>query len=301
MSDLVVVGSVALDSVETPYGKVERALGGSATYFSVAASFLPNVKVKLVAVVGEDFPREHVEMLKSRGIDLEGLKVEKGKTFHWRGRYTDPNTVETLATELNVYAGFKPELPESYRSTDYLFLGNINPDLQLEVLNQVESPKLVACDTIKLWIDTMFDQLLEVLKRVDVVIINDSEAKMIAREGNLIKAAEKLLDLGPKRVVIKKGEHGAISLTSDSFFAIPAYPVRDVVDPTGAGDTFAGGLMGYLASVDRADEEVFRMGMAYGTALASFDVEDFSLNRLLSIGEGDLRRRLEELREMTRF
>ena len=301
MSDLVVVGSVALDSVETPYGKVERALGGSATYFSVAASFLPNVKVKLVAVVGEDFPREHVEMLKSRGIDLEGLKVEKGKTFHWRGRYTDPNTVETLATELNVYAGFKPELPESYRSTDYLFLGNINPDLQLEVLNQVESPKLVACDTIKLWIDTMFDQLLEVLKRVDVVIINDSEAKMIAREGNLIKAAEKLLDLGPKRVVIKKGEHGAISLTSDSFFAIPAYPVRDVVDPTGAGDTFAGGLMGYLASVDRADEEAFRMGMAYGTALASFDVEDFSLNRLLSIGEGDLRRRLEELREMTRF
>ena len=298
MSDLVVVGSVALDSVETPYGKVERVLGGSATYFSVAASFLPNVKVKLVAVVGEDFPREHVEMLKSRGIDLEGLKVEKGKTFHWKGRYTDPNTVETLATELNVYAGFKPELPESYRSTDYLFLGNINPDLQMEVLNQVESPKLVACDTIKLWIDTMFDQLLEVLKRVDVVIINDSEAKMIAREGNLIKAAEKLLDLGPKRVVIKKGEHGAILIENGRPFVLPARPTETVVDPTGAGDCFGGGMIGYVAQTGETSFEALKRGVVYGTVVASFCIEDFSLNRLRAISLDDVERRREEFRAM---
>ena len=262
---IVVVGSVALDSIETPYGKVERALGGSATYFSIAASFFH--PVRLVAIVGEDFSSEHIELLKSHGVDLEGLVKAKGKTFHWKGRYNDLNVAETLSTELNVYADFDPDLPESYRRSEYIFLANINPDLQLKVLEQVRSPKLVACDTMNLWINTALDELKEVLRRVDLLILNDSEAKMIAGEENLITASKKLLELGPDRVIVKKGEHGAISLTSETFFAIPAYPVERVVDPTGAGDSFAGGVIGYLASTGRTDEESYRRAIAYGTVL----------------------------------
>ncbi len=296
---IVVVGSVALDSIETPYGKVERALGGSATYFSIAASFFH--PVRLVAIVGEDFSSGHIELLKSHGVDLEGLVRAKGKTFHWKGRYNDLNVAETLATELNVYADFDPELPESYRRSEYIFLANINPDLQLKVLGQVRSPKLVACDTMNLWINTALDDLKEVLKRVDLLILNDSEAKMIAGEENLIAASRKLLELGPDRVIVKKGEHGAMSLTSETFFAIPAYPVEKVVDPTGAGDSFAGGVIGYLASTGRNDEESYRRAIAYGTVLASFNVEDFSLRRLSSISREDIERRLDQLRQITRF
>jgi sugar/nucleoside kinase (ribokinase family) len=296
---IVVVGSVALDSVETPFGKVERALGGSATYFSVAASFFH--PVKLVAVVGEDFSDEHVALLSSRGVDLEGLVRAKGKTFHWRGRYNDLNVAETLLTELNVYADFSPDLPESYRGAEYIFLANINPDLQMKVLQQVSSPKLIACDTMNLWINTARDELMEVLRHVDLLILNDGEAKAIAQEENLIKAARKLLELGPKRVIVKKGEHGAISLTSETFFALPAYPLERVVDPTGAGDSFAGGLIGYLASKGRTDEGTFRRAIAYGTVLASFNVEDFSLRRLSSLSRADIERRINHLREITRF
>jgi len=296
---IVVVGSVALDSIETPYGKVERALGGSATYFSIAASFFH--PVRLVAIVGEDFSSEHIELLKSHGVDLEGLVKAKGKTFHWKGRYNDLNVAETLSTELNVYADFDPDLPESYRRSEYIFLANINPDLQLKVLEQVRSPKLVACDTMNLWINTALDELKEVLRRVDLLILNDSEAKMIAGEENLITASKKLLELGPDRVIVKKGEHGAISLTSETFFAIPAYPVERVVDPTGAGDSFAGGVIGYLASTGRTDEESYRRAIAYGTVLASFNVEDFSLRKLSSISREDIERRLDRLHQMTRF
>ena len=296
---IVVVGSVALDSIETPFGKVEKALGGSATYFSIAASFFH--PVRLVAIVGEDFLSEHIELLKSHGVDLEGLVRAKGKTFHWKGRYNDLNMAETLATELNVYADFDPELPESYRRSEYIFLANINPDLQLKVLGQVRSPKLVACDTMNLWINTALDELKEVLRRVNLLILNDSEAKMIAGEENLITASKKLLELGPDRVIVKKGEHGAISLTSETFFAIPAYPVERVVDPTGAGDSFAGGVIGYLASRGRTDEESYRRAIAYGTVLASFNVEDFSLRRLSSISREDIERRLDRLHQMTRF
>lgn len=296
---IVVVGSVALDSIETPFGKVERALGGSATYFSIAASFFH--PVRLVAIVGEDFSEDHLKLLESHGVDLEGLVRAKGKTFHWKGRYNDLNVAETLATELNVYADFDPELPERYRESEYIFLANINPDLQLKVLNQVRSPKLVACDTMNLWINTAPDDLMEVLKRVDLLIINDSEAKMIAGEENLIAASRKLLEIGPERVIVKKGEHGAVSLTSKSFFAIPAYPVERVVDPTGAGDSFAGGLIGYLASTGRSDEESWRRAIAYGTVLASFNVEDFSLRRISSISREEIEKRLDQLREMTRF
>ena len=300
---VLVVGSVALDSVETPHGKIENALGGSAIYFSTAASFFTDVK--MVGVVGEDFPQEHLDFLKARNVDLEGLKRTSGKTFRWGGKYPedDLNNAETLFTELNVFEDFDPDLPENYRNTPYLFLANINPELQLQVLQQVVNPKLIACDTMNLWINISRDALNRVLKKVDVLILNDTEAKDLIEENNLISAAKaiiteySLLD----RVVIKKGGHGAISLTKDEYFVAPAYPLEAVVDPTGAGDSFAGGFMGYLASTDNLSEKGIRKAIIYGTVMASFNVEDFSLNRMRTLTKPEIEERFAELRKSVQF
>ena len=299
---ILVVGSAALDSVETPAGRVEDALGGSAVYFSTAASFFSE-SIRMVAVVGDDFPQEHIAFLESRRINIEGLeRVEGGQTFRWGGRYTDDlNSASTLFTELNVYGDFQPKLPESYRDTPYVFLANINPELQLNVLEQVNQPKLVVCDTMNLWIDNSRAALMQTLDKVDILILNDSEARLLTEESNLISAAKKILTYGPSRVIVKKGEHGAISLTETSFFSAPAHPLESVCDPTGAGDSFAGGFLGYVASVGNTAEETIRQAIIYGTIVASFNVEDFSLERQRILKRTDIDRRYKELRESTRY
>ena len=299
---ILVVGSVALDSVETPAGRVEDSLGGSAIYFSTAASFFSD-SIRMVAVVGDDFPPEHIAFLESQGIDIEGLeRVEDGKTFRWGGRYTDDlNSATTLFTDLNVYGDFQPKMPESYRDTPYVFLANINPELQLNVLEQVNQPKLVVCDTMNLWINNSRAALMQTLEMVDVLILNDAEAQLLTDESNLISAAKKILTYGPRRVIVKKGEHGAISLTETTFFSAPAHPIESVCDPTGAGDSFAGGFLGYVASVGDISEETIRQAIMYGTIVASFNVEDFSLNRQRILDRAEIDRRYQELRESTRY
>ena len=295
---ILVVGSVGLDSVETPAGRVEDALGGSAIYFSTAASFFSN-SIRMVAVVGDDFPQEHVAFLESRHINIEGLeRVEGGQTFRWGGRYTDDlNSASTLFTDLNVYGDFQPKLPESYRGTPYVFLANINPELQLNVLEQVNRPKLVVCDTMNLWIDISRAALMQTLGKVDILILNDAEARLLTGESNLISAAKKILTYGPSRVIVKKGEHGAISLTATTFFSAPAHPLESVCDPTGAGDSFAGGFLGYVASIGDTSEETIRQAIIYGTIVASFNVEDFSLERQRILKRAEIDRRYQELRE----
>jgi sugar/nucleoside kinase (ribokinase family) len=299
---ILVVGSVGLDSVETPAGRVEDALGGSAIYFSTAASFFSN-SIRMVAVVGDDFPQEHVAFLESRHINIEGLeRVEGGQTFRWGGRYTDDlNSASTLFTDLNVYGDFQPKLPESYRGTPYVFLANINPELQLNVLEQVNRPKLVVCDTMNLWIDISRAALMQTLGKVDILILNDAEARLLTGESNLILAAKKILTYGPSRVIVKKGEHGAISLTATTFFSAPAHPLESVCDPTGAGDSFAGGFLGYVASIGDTSEETIRQAIIYGTIVASFNVEDFSLNRQRTLKRAEIDRRYQELRKSIRY
>lgn len=299
---ILVVGSAALDSVETPAGRVEDALGGSAIYFSTAASFFTE-SIRMVAVVGDDFPQEHVAFLESRRINIEGLeRVEGGQTFRWGGRYADDlNSASTLFTDLNVYGDFQPKLPEPYRDTPYVFLANINPELQLNVLEQVNHPKLVVCDTMNLWINNSRAALMQTLEKVDILILNDSEARLLTGEDNLISAAKKILTYGPSRVIVKKGEHGAISLTETTFFSAPAHPLESVCDPTGAGDSFAGGFLGHVASVGNTAEETIRQAIIYGTIVASFNVEDFSLERQRVLKRAEINRRYEELRESTRY
>ena len=299
---ILVVGSVALDSVESPAGRVEGALGGSAVYFSTAASFFSD-SIRMVAVVGDDFPSEHVAFLESRGIDIEGLeRVEGGKTFRWGGRYTDDlNSASTLFTDLNVYGDFLPNLPESYRNTPYVFLANINPELQLNVLEQVRQPKLVVCDTMNLWINNSRAALRHTLEKVDILILNDAEAQLLTEKSNLISAAKKILTYGPRRVIVKKGEHGAMSLTKTTFFSAPAHPLESVCDPTGAGDSFAGGFLGYVASVGDTSEETIRKAIMYGTIVASFNVEDFSMNRQRTLKRAEIDRRYQELRASTLY
>lgn len=292
---IVVVGSVALDSVETPFGKVENALGGSATYFSVAASFFTR-DIKMVAIVGEDFPQEHVDFLHSRGVDLAGLERVVGKTFHWKGQYGENlGIAKTLSTELNVFETFIPKLPESYRDAKYVFLANINPELQRDVLRQVKNADLVVCDTMNLWISERKPELLETINYVDILVLNDAEARQLTGDSNLTKAARKILDLGPKRVVIKAGQYGVMTFTKTSFFSAPAYPLEDVIDTTGAGDTFAGGFLGYLASSKDLSEMSIRRAILYGTVLASFNVQDFSLNRQRSLTKEEIDSRFAEL------
>jgi len=297
---ILVVGSVAFDSVETPFGKEDNILGGSATYFSTSASFFTDVN--LVAVVGDDFPQEHVDFLGSRDIDLRGLARVSGKTFRWKGKYGyDLNDAQTLETDLNVFADFKPRIPAEYAATDYLFLANIDPDLQMEVLNQVATPRIVACDTMNFWISSKPAALKKVLERVDILIINEGEARQLSGEANLVKAARKVLSLGAKTLIIKRGEYGVLMFNGSSIFAVPAYPLEEVFDPTGAGDTFAGGFMGYLANTGDISEDGIRQAIIFGSVMASFNVEDFSLNRLKRLDYREIEERYRAFKAMTHF
>jgi sugar/nucleoside kinase (ribokinase family) len=297
---LLVVGSVALDSLETPFGVREDVLGGSATYFSTAASFFAPVRV--VAVVGEDFPEAHVEFLRGRGVDLAGLERRPGRTFRWSGRYEfDLNQAHTLDTQLNVFADFRPELPEGFRDSSHVFLGNIDPELQLRVLDQVRAPRIVAADTMNFWIASKRAALLEVLRRVDLLFVNDAEARQLAGEHNIVKAARAILSLGPSAVVVKRGEYGALFFAGSDVFASSAYPLAELFDPTGAGDSFAGGFMGYLARSGSLDPSAMRRAMVVGSVLASFAVERFSLDRLRDLEPGEIRARYSEFRRLAHF
>lgn len=297
---IVVVGTVAFDTVETPFGRGENVLGGSATYFSTSASFFTDVS--LVAVVGEDFPDEHVQFLQSRDIDTDGLQRIPGKTFHWSGKYGyDLNEAQTLDTQLNVLTEFKPDLPEAYREAEYLFLANIDPELQMEVLEQMRTPKLVACDTMNFWISSKPEALRRVLQKVDIVVINEGEARQFTGEANLVKAARQIIALGCKRLVVKRGEYGVLMFTTDTVFAAPAYPLEEVFDPTGAGDTFAGGFMGYLANTGDLSEEGIRQAIIFGSVMASFNVEDFSLNRMKRLDYKEIEARYKSFKSLTSF
>jgi sugar/nucleoside kinase (ribokinase family) len=297
---VLVVGSVALDSVETPFGRADNVLGGSATYFAASAShFAP---VQLVGVVGDDYPMEQLAPLRARGVDLDGLERAEGESFRWRGRYRhDLNAAETLETRLGVFSHFRPKIPPQFRSAPFVFLGNIDPRLQLEVLSQVEKPRLVACDTMNFWIESRRDDLLALLPQVDILTVNDAEARQLTEEVNLVKAARWIMARGPRHVVIKKGEHGAFMFTTKSVFFAPAYPLEEVFDPTGAGDSFAGGFIGYLARSGELGEESLRRAVVYGSAMGSFAVERFSIARLLEIQAHDIWGRVEEFHRLVAF
>ncbi len=299
---LLVVGSLALDTIETPFGKAEKTLGGSATFISVAASYFIQ-PVRLVGVVGGDFPKKELEYFEEREIDLEGLQIkEDGKTFHWHGKYDyDLNTRESLVTELNVFADFDPVVPESFTKSQYLCLGNIHPDLQKRVFLQMKNPKLVVADTMNFWIDGAYDALLDVLKHINVFIINDSEAREISKEANLFKAAKMIQGLGPKIVIIKKGEHGALMFYENELFSAPAYPLESIFDPTGAGDSFAGGFIGYIAKTDDISFENMKRAVIYGSTLASFCVEKFSLDGTRDLSHLVIKDRFNEFTRFSTF
>jgi sugar/nucleoside kinase (ribokinase family) len=300
---VLVVGSLALDSVQTPFGRVDDVLGGAASYFSLAASTFTNVQ--LVGVIGADFPQEHLDLLGTRPIDLHGLQcIQNGKTFRWAGRYDyDLNVAHTLDTQLNVFADFDPRLPEQYRESEYVYLANILPSLQLNVLEQVRRPRFVGLDSMNFWIgnpETRGD-LTRVIERVTAVFMNDAEIRQYTGTYHLLQAAREILELGPQVVLIKKGEHGAMAVSREGVFVIAAYPLEEVKDPTGAGDSFAGGFMGHLAESGDTSWDGIRRAMAYGSVVASFAVEDFSVQRLIDLTRDDLRARLQLLREVTSF
>lgn len=300
MGNLLVVGSVAFDSVQTPFGEVSNVLGGSATYFSTSASFFTNVN--LIAVVGEDFPEEHLKFLRDRGIDLEGLERRAGKTFRWRGEYSyQLNEAHTLETHLNVLETFRPKIPGRYTAPSALFLGNIDPELQLDVLNQVKRPSIVACDTMNFWIDGKREALWKVLEHIDILIINDGEARALGEEANLVQVAKKILARGPKTLIIKRGEYGVLMFHHKGTFGAPAYPLEAVKDPTGAGDTFAGGFMGYLSATGNYSEAGLRQAIIFGSVMASFTVEEFSLDRLRSLTREDVDERYKSFKHLTHF
>jgi sugar/nucleoside kinase (ribokinase family) len=297
---VLVVGSVALDSVETPFGRADDVLGGSATFFSAsAAHFTP---VQLVGVVGDDYPMEQLQPLVQRGVDLSGLERAAGSSFRWRGRYRhDLNAAETLETHLGVFSRFSPKIPQDFRSAPFVFLGNIDPRLQLDVLQQVDKPKLVACDTMNFWIESRRRELLELLSHVDLVTLNDAEARQLSEKFNLVQASRWIMDRGPTHVVVKKGEHGAFMFTRDTIFFAPAYPLENVFDPTGAGDAFAGGFIGYMARTGDLTEGGMRRAVIYGSAMGSFAVEKFSVTRLLEIERKDIDARVREFRQLVTF
>ncbi len=297
---LLVVGSVAFDSVKTPFGEVDEVLGGSATYFSTAASYFADVAV--VAVVGDDFPDKHLKFLKSRSIDIEGIEKREGKTFRWKGEYGyELNEAKTLDTQLNVFQSFKPNLPESYKEKKIVFLANIDPDLQRDVLEQVNSPSLIACDTMNFWIEGKRESLLKTLSLVDILLINDGEARELSNEPNLVRAARKIHSYGPKTLIIKRGEYGALMFKDNKIFSAPAYPLETIFDPTGAGDSFAGGFMGYLANTMNFDESNIRRAIIFGSVMASFNVESFSLDRLRSLDYEEVKNRFTEFKGLTHF
>ncbi len=295
---IVVVGSVAYDTIETDHGKAERALGGAATYFALAARFFAPVSV--VAVVGADFQPEHRELFAERNIDLRGLEQRDGKTFYWHGKYhEDMNKRDTIELALNVFADFRPVLLPDQRRADYLFLGNIAPALQQHVLEQMNSPKVVAADTMNYWIENERAALVKLIERLDVLTLNDEEARMLTGEHNLVKAGRAVLKMGPDTVLVKRGEYGVLQFSRDAMFAVPAYPLEEVVDPTGAGDTFAGGVMGYLARHGRLNESTLRTAVVYGSVMASFVVEKFSLQRLATLTWEEVDRRYRAFIELT--
>ena len=297
---LLVVGSMAFDSIKSPFGEVEQIVGGSATYFSIAAGYF--TPVRLVSVVGRDFPEATIKKLSARGIDTLGLTVASGETFRWKGFYeNDLNVAHTVRTNLNVFEEFAPVLPPEWKDTPYLFLGNINPRLQLDVMAQIRKPKIVALDTMNFWIEKSPELLREAIKRIEILIINEAEVRQLTGELNLVRAARMLMDAGPKRVVIKRGEYGVLHMSGNSIFAAPACPLDTIFDPTGAGDSFAGGFMGYLAS--KGDKEIseadYRMATVYGSAVASFTVEAFGTQRLESLSGDDIAQRVSLLRSLT--
>ena len=297
---VLVVGSFAYDTVESPRGKVDKALGGSAVFFSAAASLF--TQVNTVGVVGDDYNLADLDFLKERGVGFDGLKQTPGETFSWGGVYgEDPNDRETTFTKLGVFADFKPEIPEAYRKAEYVFLANIDPDLQLDVLSQVDGPKLVALDSMNFWIESKLDSLLRVLEQTDLLIINDQEIKQLTGQKDIFTGAMKIFKKGPRYLVVKKGEHGAVLLSEKEKFFASIYPVDDVFDPTGAGDTFAGGFMGYIGQENNINWYTMRRAVIYGTAAASFTVEDFSIDRLKQIQRADIDNRVEAIKAMTNF
>jgi len=295
MKNILAVGSLAFDSISTPAGTAEKVLGGSLNFFSISASFFN--PLQLVGVVGEDFPKEHLDFLAKRRIDTSGISTVPGKTFHWTGKYeNDLNEAITLSTQLNVFEHFNPQIPEKFRDAEYVFLGNIAPELQLSVLDQVRKPKLIALDSMNFWITGKRDALLKVLPRIDLLSINEGEAKLLAGELNVVLAAEKILKMGPKAIVVKRGEYGAFLFFQNEIFSAPAVPIRKVVDPTGAGDTFAGGVIGFLASQGSGlERNALRKAVLFGSVMASFTVEDFSFRRLASLERPEIDTRMQEL------
>jgi len=296
---ILAVGSVALDTIRTPQGKGKDVLGGSATYFSISASFFSCVN--LVAVVGRDFPPKYSRLLKKRGINLGGLVIKEGKTFRWGGEYGwDFGNPKTLFTHLNVFSKFDPKIPQEYKKSKYLFLANIDPRIQERVLKQL-NPKLVACDTMNYWIQNKRNYLLRLLKKIDIFLLNESEARMLTYQYSIVGAAKALIKLGPKIVIIKRGEHGSLLFSDRYIFSIPAFLLETIVDPTGAGDTFAGGLVGYLAQCNKFNQLNLKRAVVYGAVMATFAVEDFSVNRLLVINLSDIKRRFKEFQRLSCF
>ncbi|MGA1795194.1 MAG: PfkB family carbohydrate kinase [bacterium] len=297
---LLVVGSIALDTITTPFGTINEGLGGSATYFSLAARHLTDIN--LVAVIGDDFPQEYVTLFQGKGIDIEGLQRSPGKTFRWTGEYGfDLNEARTIDTQLNVFQDFTPQLPEAYRNSDCVFLANIDPDLQRKVLEQVDSPTIVACDTMNYWIRHKPQSLKKTIERVDIVIINESEVRQLTAEPNLVKASRTILSWGPTILIIKRGEYGVLMFSDHSVFSAPAYPLEEMFDPTGAGDSFAGGFMGFLANVGTVDETNVRRGIVMGSVMASFCVEAFTPRRLIDLNPQEIRNRYGEFKQLTCF
>ena len=303
MSKLLIVGTVAFDAIETPFGKTDKILGGAATYIGLSASFF-NVDSAIVSVVGEDFPQEHLDLLSERNINIEGIEIVKGgKTFFWSGKYhNDMNSRDTLATELNVLADFNPVVPQAYKDSAVVMLGNLHPIVQSSVLNQMTTqPKLVVLDTMNFWMDCALPELLDVIKRVDVITINDEEARQLSGEYSLVKAAAKIHTMGPKYVVIKKGEHGALIFHNKDVFFAPALPLEEVFDPTGAGDTFAGGFSGYIAQTEDVSFESMKNAIIHGSNLASFCVEKFGTERMVDLNKEDVYARLQQFKSLTQF
>lgn len=297
---VLVVGSVAMDSVETPFGKHDNLLGGSATYFSIASSYFTDVK--LVGVVGKDFPKKYINLFQRYGVDTKGLQIKPGKTFHWKGRYEyDMNVAKTIATHLNVFQEFKPDVPGEWQNTRNIFLANIDPDLQQSVLSQVRSPRFIACDSMNFWIENKKKSLTKLLKKIDLFLANDSEAREFANETNLLKAARYILSLGPRMAIVKKGEHGCLLVTKNSFFSVPGFPLEDICDPTGAGDTFAGGLMGHLSNAKKIDDASVKKAIIFGSVMASYNVEAFSLKRLLSLNRKLIDKRYRQFKDLVKF
>lgn len=297
---LLVVGSMAFDSVKTPFGEREDAIGGSATYFSVSASYFTDVR--LVAVVGSDFPQGELDFLAERSVDLSGLERSEGKTFRWKGEYGfDLNTAHTIDTQLNVFQDFRPQVPAAFSESEFVFLANIDPELQVSVVEQVKSPQLVACDTMNFWIEGKRDELVRMFGMVDMAVINEGEVRELAGESNILKASRKILEMGPQTLLVKRGEYGALLIQKDSVFSAPGLPLEDIYDPTGAGDTFAGGFMGYLSSKGDLSPGALRRAVIFGSVMASFNVESFSYDRLKNLTQGEIEARYRQFSELAHF